>query len=154
MSKFSSRIIGIQQPDSSPVKIELFIKIGSNTFGHFFMRLKPTTWLNYYAFITNEVYKNKNKSLFDINEVNLQDSIINATHSLLEFNGCVSFGWTYDNLVETIVKNNKKLKGKSPKEEPLGEFDFIGPGGTGIVKCSNQEEKDEQVSHISSMLDC
>jgi len=46
------------------------------------------------------------------------------------------------------------LKEKEDEEAPLGEFDFHGPSGTGIVRCKNKKEQEEQISHISCMMDC
>jgi hypothetical protein len=34
----------------------------------------------------------------------------------------------------------------------MGKFDFVGNDGS-IVKCNSKEEKQEAISHISSMMD-
>ena len=51
-----------------------------------------------------------------------------------------------------LRKKEEKLALK--EEAPLGEFDFKGPAGTGIVRCKNKQEQEQKISHISSMMDC
>ena len=128
MSKFSSRIIGIRTnylDIEGERPAELYMKIGTNSDGHFFMSINPMD-LRDYAFITNEVYKNRNKSIFLRSEITFQDCLTLAPNRLFENNTWyLKVGnnpGSYDNLVETIVKKNDKLKAKKgtnpKKKEP------------------------------------
>jgi len=60
-----------------------------------------------------------------------------------------------------VEKWNEPYQWLQHRDNPYGvfkpalrEFDFYSNSGTGLVRCETQEEKDSQISHISSMRDC